>query len=246
MSHIIQTNNTTDIEELQSLQNRTEQFNAVLMSFIHDIKNSLLMSLSSLETLYYELDQLPDHQKQSLTTIQYELRRINNALIQLLSLYKMQTNLFSINIDQHNVYDFLDELIINNRPLNGQSGIQIDLQCDEELDWFFDRDLIATLINSSVNNAIRYARHKIRLSAHINHNQLNITIEDDGDGYPQKMFTQEEDLETLINASTGSTGLGLYFAQKIASLHKNGKKLGMTQIDNQSRLGGGRFSLILP
>ncbi len=249
MSELIppkQTEDVSDIKKLQTLQNRTEQFNAVLMFFIHDIKNSLLMSLSSLENLYYELDQLPDQQKQSLTTIQYELRRINNALIQLLSLYKMQTSLFSVHIDQYNVYDFLDELIINNQPLNSQNGIQINLQCDEELDWFFDRDLIATLINSSVNNAIRYAQNKILLSAQINNNQLEITIEDDGDGFPKKMFTQEEDLETIINSNTGSTGLGLYFARKIASLHKNREKQGLTKIDNQSSLGGGRFLLFLP
>ena len=242
-----QLHNLTDVEKLQALQSRTEQFNAVLMAFIHDIKNSLLMSLASLETLYYELDPLPAQQKQSLITIQYELRRINNTLIQLLSLYKMQTtNLFSITIDQHNVYDFLDELIINNRPLNSQNGIQIDLQCDEDLEWFFDRDLIATLINSSVNNAIRYAQNKIRLSARIYNNQLEICIEDDGEGFPEKMLSQEDDLETIINSNTGSTGLGLYFAQKIAALHNNREKQGMTRIDNQSSLGGGRFLLFLP
>lgn len=225
---------------------KAEQFNAVLMSFIHDIKNSLLMSLSSLEALYAELEQLPKQQKQQLTTIQYELRRINNALIQLLSLYKMETNLFSINVDQYNVYDFLDELIINNTPLNSSNGIQIELICDDDLDWFFDRDLIATLINSSVNNAIRYARNKILLSAKITDNTLEITIEDDGEGFPEKMFNQEEDLETIINSSTGSTGLGLYFAQKIAGLHKNRERHGTTRINNQSRLGGGSFLLSLP
>ncbi len=204
------------------------------------------MSLSSLEALYTDLEQLPELHKQQLTTIQYELRRINNALIQLLSLYKMQTDLFSINIDQYNVYDFLDELIINNTPLNSQSGIQIHLHCDDDLDWFFDKDLIAMLINSSLNNAIRYARNTIYLSAQITNEQLKITIEDDGDGFPQKMFNQAEDLETIINSSTGSTGLGLYFAQKIACLHKNREKHGVTRIDNQSSLGGGRFLLFLP
>ncbi len=223
-----------------------EQFNAVLMSFIHDIKNSLLMSLASLETLYEELDNLPDKQKSRLTTIQYELRRINNALIQLLSLYKMETNLFTMQADQYNIYDFLDELLINNIPLNGQQEISIHLQCDEDINWFFDRDLIATLINSCINNAIRYARGQILLNAEIIDHYLHISVEDDGRGFPDKMLQQSDDLETIINARTGSTGLGLYFARQIAIIHKNREKQGNTQVDNLSRLGGGRFMLILP
>lgn len=223
-----------------------EQFNAVLLSFIHDIKNSLLISLSSLETLYFTLENIAPEQKESIAQIQYELRRINNGLVQLLSLYKMETRLFSVNADQYNVSDFLDELIITNTPLNTKRDFSFQLECDEGIDWFFDRDLIGTIINSTINNSIRYAREKIIVSAQINDNYLEISIEDDGNGFPKSMFKQPDSLETAINMKSGSTGLGLYFAEKIANIHHNGDKQGMTSIDNQSRIGGGRFTLKLP
>lgn len=223
-----------------------EQFSAVLMSFIHDIKNSLLMSLSSLESLYYQLENLHPDQKQPITQIQYELRRINNALVQLLSLYKMETRLFSVTVDQYNLYDFLDELIINNTPLNSEPDFSISLECDEAIEWFFDKDLIAAIINSTINNSIRYARSKIILSAQISNDWLHIQIEDDGAGFPDKMLVQPDTLETAINMQTGSTGLGLYFAEKIANIHQNNNQQGKTIIDNQSRIGGGRFTLSLP
>ncbi|MCU7798907.1 MAG: hypothetical protein KZQ70_01870 [gamma proteobacterium symbiont of Lucinoma myriamae] len=54
----------------------SEQFNAVLMSFIHDIKNSLLISLSSLETLYYSLEAFDTELKENVSLIQYELQRM--------------------------------------------------------------------------------------------------------------------------------------------------------------------------
>ena len=224
----------------------SQQFNAVLMSFIHDIKNSLLMSLGSLESLYHELHELETEHKDQLSLIQYELRRINNSLVQLLSLYKMENQLFSIQADQYNVYDFLDELIINNKPLNTTSGFEIELECDEDLEWFFDKDLIGSIINSTINNSIRYARSKITLSAKLSNDYLQITIEDDGAGFPQKMFDRPDTLETAINMQTGSTGLGLYFAEQIAQIHRNGERRGITKIDNQSRIGGGRFNLYLP
>jgi signal transduction histidine kinase len=224
----------------------SELFNDVLLSFIHDIKNSLLMSLSSLETLYFDLEETHPEQTENIGQIQYELRRINNALVQLLSFYKMETKLFSIHSDQYNLYDFLDELIINNTPLNTKRNFAIELNCDYELEWFFDKDLIATIINSTINNSIRYARSQIILGAQIKDNFLEISIEDDGNGFPEKMFNNPDSLETAINMKTGSTGLGLYFAEKIANIHNNGEKKGSTAIDNQSAIGGGRFILKLP
>ena len=45
---------------------------------------------------------------------------------------------------------------------------------------------------------------------------------------------------------SGSTGLGLYFAEQIANIHHSGDKKGYITIDNNSKLGGGRFTLFLP
>lgn len=224
----------------------SEQFNSVLMSFIHDIKNSLLISLNGLETLYENLDTVQPEQKESISLIQYELHRINNSLVQLLSLYKMETHLFSINADQYNLYDFLDELIINNSIIRSKQDFSIKMECDEDINWFFDKDLIATIVNSTINNSIRYAQSQIKLSAVIENNFLKITVEDDGNGFPEKMFVPADTLETAINMQSGSTGLGLYFAEKIANIHKNKDRSGTTVIDNDSELGGGRFTLLLP
>jgi signal transduction histidine kinase len=185
-------------------------------------------------------------QQESISLIQYELHRINNSLVQLLSLYKMETHLFSMQADQYNVYDFLDELIISNSLILTKQNFSIDMNCNEDIDWFFDKDLISTIINSTINNSIRYAKKQIRLSASIKNNFLDISIEDDGEGFPEKMFVRADTLETAIDMQSGSTGLGLYFAEKIANIHKNKKYSGTTIIDNDSSLGGGRFTLRLP
>lgn len=224
----------------------SEQLNTVLMSFIHDIKNSLLVSLNSLETLYQRLETLEPALKENVSLIQYELQRINNSLVQLLSLYKMETHLFSIQADQYNLYDFLEEIIINNTLNNDQNGISIDMDCDASLEWYFDKDLIAAIINSTLNNSTHYARSQIKLSAKIKDDYLQISIEDDGEGFSEKMFVHPDSLETAINMHSGSTGLGLYFAEQIAKIHHNGDKQGFTVIDNESPLGGGQFKLFLP
>ncbi|MCP3849954.1 MAG: HAMP domain-containing histidine kinase [Gammaproteobacteria bacterium] len=224
----------------------SEQFNSVLMSFIHDIKNSLLMSLNSLESLYDSIESVQPEQKESVSLIQYELHRINNSLVQLLSLYKMETHLFSVQADQYNLYDFLEELIINNTLIHSKKNFEIKMECDEDINWFFDKDLIAIIVNSTINNSIRYAHSQIILSATVENNFLNIRIEDDGNGFPKKMFAHADNLETAINMQSGSTGLGLYFAEQIAQIHKNKERSGYTIIDNESKISGGRFTIVLP
>ena len=49
-----------------------------------------------------------------------------------------------------------------------------------------------------------------------------------------------------ISFETGSTGLGLYFADIVARLHQAGDATGCIRLSNDSRLGGGCFTLELP
>ena len=49
-----------------------------------------------------------------------------------------------------------------------------------------------------------------------------------------------------ISFETGSTGLGLYFADVVAHLHIAGGKTGHIHLNNGGSLGGGCFSLVLP
>jgi hypothetical protein len=73
--------------------------------------------------------------------------------------------------------------------------------------------------------------------------QLVLTINDDGEGYPCEMIERQADYVQGINQSSGSTGLGLYFAGRIAALHQRNGVGGNTRISNGGPLGGGAFSL---
>ena len=97
-----------------------------------------------------------------------------------------------------------------------------------------------------INNAVRYARHAVLITVSDEAGQLVLTINDDGDGYPAEMIERQADYVQGINHSSGSTGLGLYFAGRIAALHQRNGVGGHTRISNGGPLGGGVFSLCLP
>ena len=219
-------------------------FSMVLASAVHDMKNSLGMLLNSLDDLRQEQKDSVG-QSPKFNTLQYEAERMHNDLVQLLGIYRLGENNLSAHIEEHFVPDFLAEHMARHRPLLDGLGIQFELDADE-INGFFDRDLLTGVLNNTLNNALRYTRHRILLKATEREGFLVISVEDDGDGYPENMqHNGTPDFRTL-NFENGSTSLGLFFASSVAKLHRNGELQGSICLHNESVLGGGVFEIWLP
>ena len=225
---------------------KTIDFEASLASTTHDMKNSLSMMLNVIDEIVDNCgpDNCSSHKQ--LLQMQYEAKRVNNNLVQLLTLYKMDKNQLSINISLYPVSELLGETILQNRTLLDYKGIEIFSECPDDLSWFFDRDLISGVINNVLNNAFRYAKDKITLRASEKDGCLVISIEDNGEGYPDSMIESGNQTSKGVSFKTGSTGLGLYFASVIAMVHKNKGREGSIALSNGGEYGGGCFTITLP
>ncbi|MBI5057548.1 MAG: HAMP domain-containing histidine kinase [Nitrospirae bacterium] len=221
-------------------------FPAFLASMAHDMKNSLSMLLNTLEEVngICTAETCPSHKR--LSQVQYEATRVNNNLIQLLTLYKMDNDQFSVNISQYSVIDLLEDTMMQNKPLLDFKGIEVSAVCDDDLSWFFDQGLISGVINNVLNNAFRYAKARIKIRAAEKDGWLVLSIEDDGRGYPSEMLGTGGQANRRVSFKTGSTGLGLYFASIIAMMHKNKGKEGFISLTNGGEYGGGCFTITLP
>lgn len=228
-----------------SSPNSDLNFAMVMASVVHDMKNSLSLVLHSLEELSTELQQ-NNALARKVDLLQYEASRVNNDLVQLLVLYKLQNRQLPLQIDEHFVHDFLDEQIARYEPLFINRGIECELVCDESLVGYFDHELIAGVINNILANAIRYTHDRIRLEARQGDGYLEISINDNGCGYPPAMLEMPDHFERGISFETGSTNLGLYFAAQIACLHQQNERQGRIRLSNGGALPGGLFQLFLP
>lgn len=221
-------------------------FSMIIASAVHDMKNSLSMLLHSVDIL---CEQIPQDEKSqnTVSTLQYEAERVNSYLIQLLGLYRLNNEKLSILIDEHYVSDLLDEQVAQYQRMLAGKHINLSIECEEDLTWFFDREIILGVLNNTLNNASRYTKSQIIVVAKIDDNQLAIEVHDDGQGYPQEMLDADPgDIMKNINFKTGSTSLGLYFASHVAQLHTQGDKRGEIKLSNGGKLGGGVFSIHLP
>lgn len=228
------------------MDNDYAEFSLLLASSIHDMKNSIGMLLHSVEELYRDADAEAIDEKGKLGILHYEASRINNDLLQLLGVYRMIENRLPMHLDEHYVGDMLEEQIAKNHVLAESRGVQVELSCDDDICWHFDQNLISGVINNVLVNALRYTDNKIALTAEAVDGRLRVSIADNGRGYPASMLENPAGNIQAIDFETGSTSLGIYFADQILKRHGKGDNCGYIAIANGGRLGGGEFSFYLP
>ncbi|PPD35793.1 MAG: ATP-binding protein [Methylomonas sp.] len=218
-------------------------FPVILGSTVHDIKNSLGTLLGLIQQLSGK--QSPD-QVDDFRQLEFEANRINHSLMQLLVMYKIDSNTFGLIEDEYAALDLLNEAKAQQDRLSQLQNIQVSIECSDDVLCYCDFQHVSNALGTILNNAQRYSRKKVVISASEVEGYLLFSIEDDGEGYPQHLLNADLSNQSNLDWVTGNTGLGLYFVAAIAGFHKNRDKSGFVKIDNNSRLGGARFSLYLP
>ena len=221
-------------------------FSMVIASIVHDMKNSLATLMHAHSQWLMRLPDVqqgpPEH-----GAIEYEFAHLNGMLVQLLGLYKLGVNQLPLRPDYHELDDFIEAQLACHQDVLNSHGIVASYELEGvNVLGFFDRELIGSVVANIIINAIRYARHAVLISAHEEGDQLVLTINDDGPGYPAQMIERQSDYVQGINQSSGSTGLGLYFAAHIAKRHERNGVHGHIELANGGKLGGGQFIIYLP
>lgn len=218
-------------------------FPAILASSVHDIKNSL----TALRALLGQLENIhQDPKPPEFRQLEFETNRMNNCLMQLLTLYKIDLSQFSLTIDEHCASDIVEDIVAQQSSLLALSNIQLLTECDDDLFCYCDSALIANALCTLVNNAQRYCKNTVLLTVTQEDDYIVFCIEDDGNGYPESLISSDYRQLPQVDIANGNTGLGLFFTETIANLHIKDDKQGFITTDNNSQLGGARFKLYLP
>lgn len=233
-------------EKINSNETEPFVFADFLALSVHDMKNSLGMLIGALESTIKEAQGEDSPLSTRLGQMEYEAKRLNNNLLQLLCIYKIRNERYPVDVQEHAVRTVLDEIVAANRPQLAFRGIQLTVDCDHALLWYFDKELICGALNNALNNSIQHTADKLRLVARMEDAALALRVEDNGGGYPDSLLLGEIAADKGIHYYRGSTGLGMYFSAMVANLHQNGGHNGSLTIENGGAYGGGCFVLRLP
>jgi K+-sensing histidine kinase KdpD len=200
----------------------------LLASAIHDAKNQLFFAENAVATIAAE------HSIDGsavLNAIELAAERLTRALLA----YQLSSGDMRPSISAVTVNDLIEDLGSIHQARLTHQGLVLELSCDVDSIWPLDRDLVIDTLNNTIQNAARYARSRIALSAQINDGRLLLRVEDDGPGFAASSVKEKS-----------CTGLGLHIGDRIAHLHERRGRRGELNSFNGGRFGGAVTELNLP
>ena len=225
-------------------------FETLLASSVHDMKNSLGLVLDASEEIAARLEGEQPELDADLYRMQREARRLQGALVQLLTLYRIGRGELSINLEERPVADLLEEIAAELQPLFQHAGIEVTVDASPDLEWVYDESLVAGILRNTLGNLLRFARHQVRLAARVEDGWLRLALQDDGPGYPPHVIAAAGQAPGQApgrgTVRRTGTGLGLYFAARAAAAHETHGRKGRIRIANEGPLGGGSLIVLLP
>ena len=222
-------------------------FSTIVGVATHDMKNSVSVITAYLEDMLAQQAAEPVSPESShlLQQTLYEVQRVNGHLVQLMAIYKIERGMYPFDPEEVDLDEFAQEAVGRVAPLARIKGLVLEAaQGSDLMGWFFDRELMLSVVTQAMFNAVRYTRSKIVLRLSADANGLHISVDDDGPGFPGFMREQAYSSQG-IDSQTGSTGLGLYFARQVALMHQHQDRQGTTRLENLES-GGGRFTISVP
>lgn len=225
-------------------------FAVLLAASIHDIKNSLGTVINALDqALIAESGRLECSPEQTVE-LNHESKRANKALVQLLTLYRMESKQYTLQRRSVDIEDFLDDCRLRHEALLNRKGLALRIDISPGMMADLDAYLVEGVLDNLVINAMRFARSSIRISASENAGSLELKVEDDGPGFPDEVHTAGA-AGTVAHYrpskfAAGDTKLGLYFCEMVAHLHRYKYRSGSIDVLTGGELGGGVVIINLP
>ena len=134
----------------------------------------------------------------------------------------------------------LDDLARTLRRIHAARDIEIEVDTAPDLAFRGDRQDLEEMIGNLLDNACKWARKDIRVTASADDRTIRLVIEDDGPG----LATEDRDRAFArgdrLDEAVPGTGLGLSIVREIAGLYGGEVELGV------SALGGLEVVLVLP
>lgn len=202
-----------EIERVQRLEVIRKEF---VSNFTHEIKTPLGIINGFSELV--EIEQDEKKRNEYITIIQNETKRINELVLAMLDLSKLESQKVSLKLEEVDLLDIVGDCLDSMMYLFERKQIKVHTQLDSSM-VKADRFKIGMVIDNFISNALRYTAEGknvyVRLDEH------GFEIENEGHPIPkddlEKMWLTFHKVDCSRNAE--GTGLGLAICKAILDLH---------------------------
>lgn len=202
----------TEIEKLERMRNE------YVANISHELRTPLTSLRGLLEPLSDGMVKDPEAQKRYYLIMLHEVERLSRLVTDMLQLSRLQSGTESMEMTMFDVNELLEEVSQSFQSEAKKRGIRIEIETEESLSSVLsDRDRIEQVLVILIDNALRYARHTIKLRASETSHEVVVDVWDDGIGISKENLPRlfERFFKVDSSRKDGGTGLGLSIAKKI-------------------------------
>lgn len=238
--------------ELHAAKVRIREAFAAQERFLSNISHEIKTPIATLQLEAQTLDRsrLPPEGTDFVELAEDEMRKLGRLVESFLTLTRVRDGQGEAPPHRCGANELVMESLEDCVLMAEQHGVRLDVQLadsEDALDAVVagDPELLRTMINNLVRNAIRFTPRdgRVRVLAEIRDNHFCIAVRDEGPGLPPELL--EEVFDRFVQSSEETRrkrghGLGLAIAQGIAELH--GGKIRVRNL----RPNGAEFTAALP
>jgi PAS domain S-box-containing protein len=238
-------------ESLLELNKTKDKFFSIIA---HDLRNPYSSLIGFSELLLEDLETLNTNEiRDYLKIIRNSAKNSLNLLENLLSWSRLETGRMAFDPSEVVLAKLVDEVVNVLSSLAYRKKIEISNLVDMDITLFADKNMLNTILNNLVMNAIKYTPigGAIQIFAEVNSSEpgsdrgfVKVSVSDNGIGMEAdvsaKLFTSNKPLSSPGTEKEPGTGLGLLLSREMVEKH-NG------HISVESSLGKGSvFSFFIP
>lgn len=224
-------------------ENVLKLYNTLLNSLSHELRTPIAAIIGATDNLQSNNQRLSERNKADLVAeISMASLRLNRHVENLLNMSRLESGTLSLKRDWADITELVYEVI--KRMKETEIRQKIDVQIPEDIPYFYiDQGLMEHVLINLIHNAVNYSppNTTVTICASCLIDQLVITVEDEGSGFPEAEIKKVFDrFYRLTNSKTGGTGLGLSIVKGFVESHG-----GWVTLQNKPE-GGAKFTIRIP
>lgn len=236
----LNTDTPTELQPLVSEVNHLLSVMAIRLRSSRDSLGDLAHAIKKPLTVMQQLtgkqhSDLPSNLQEALAKQTTEINRLTDRILKRARLagHRQASLRFSFSQD-------LNDLIGTLNSIYSDKAITIDVSVDEVINYLIDREDMMELLGNLLDNAYKWARHKITVNIK-EKSGLDICIEDDGPGADPEKLKSLEQRGVRLDETKQGYGLGLAIASDMVREYN-----GSLTFSRSEKLGGFKVDIILP
>lgn len=234
-----------EMEQLAQMNRHKDHFLAVLG---HEIRNPLTPLVASLHLLGQKIDKTPDLDpmfERTREIMDRHVRHLARLAEDLVDVARINSGKVELRKALVSMQEMVAEAVSSSRPLieEREQTLEIQLPADP-LVIDADRVRLVQVVTNLLNNAARYSppRGKINVRCERVRNEVELSVEDNGQGIPQALLPHVFDAFVQGNEHhPAGLGLGLAIVERLTVLHG-----GTVSVQSEGKGRGSKFTVRIP